>query len=112
MPPDRIVTALAYLGHCLKKLRQVSGEDDRHELAERVASVLAEKLGPNERRCLFVAALMAAEPIDQQYIGWVLGGAVPAEDSKYPYWQMLLARADDDDENRAVFRRSTAKEAA
>ncbi len=112
MSSDRLVGVLAYIGHALAKLRQVNCDDDRHELAERIALVLSDKLGPGERRCLFVASLMAAEPIDQEYVAWVLGGAVPSEDSKYPYWQMFLAREDDSDEMRATFRRSTAEEAA
>ena len=112
MAADRIVALLAYIGHCLGKLRQAQDEDERHKLAERIALVMTEKLGPNERRCVFVASLMAAEPIDQEYIGWVLGGAVPAEDSRYPYCQMLLERTDDDEEARAAFRRSTVEDAA
>ncbi len=112
MPHDRIVGVLAVIGHALEKLRKAKCDDDRHELAEGIALVLSDNLGPGERRCLFVAALMAAEPVDQEYIAWVLGGAVPFEDSKYPYWQMFLAREDDVEENRAAFRRSTAEEAA
>ncbi len=111
MPSDRIVAVLALIGQALEKLRKVKCDDDRHELAERIALVLSDKLGPNERRCLFVASLMAAEPVDQEYVAWVLGGAVPFEDSKYPYWQMFLAREDDTEENRAAFRRSNAEAA-
>lgn len=106
MPPDRILEVLAFIARMLKKLRKARGEDERHELAERIAAMMCDKLGPNERQCIFVASVMAAEPIDQEYIGWVLGGAVPAQDSKYPFWQMVLARADDDEESRAPFQRS------
>ncbi len=109
---DRIVNVLAMIGHTLEKLRKAKCDDDRHELAERIALVMSDKLGPGERRCMFVATLMAAEPIDQEYVAWVLGGAVPSEDSKYPYWQIFMAREDSDEENRAAFRRSTAEEAA
>ncbi len=112
MYSDRIIGVLAYIGRSLVKLRKARGEDNQHELAERIAQAMSDKLGPRERRCLFVASLMAAEPVDQAYIGWVLGGAVPSEDSKYPYWQMVLARADDDEENRAAFQRSDAEVAA
>jgi hypothetical protein len=108
MYSDRIVAVLANIGQALEKLRRVRGEDDMHELAERIAAVMSDKLGPNERRLMFVSALMAAEAVDQEYVGWVLGGAVPFEDSKYPYWQMFLAREDDTEENRAAFQRSTA----
>ncbi len=106
MPHDRIIALLAVIGHALEKLRKARGEDDMHELAERIAQAMSDQLGPNERRCLFVAALMAAEPIDQEYVAWVLGGAVPSEDSKYPYWELFLARADDIEESRAPFQRS------
>ncbi len=112
MPSDRLVAVLAHIGQALEKLRKAKCDDDRHELAERIALVMSDKLGPGERRCMFVASLMAAEPIDQEYVAWVLGGAVPSEDSRYPYWQMFLAREDDVEENRAAFRRSTAEEAA
>ncbi len=112
MSSDRIVAVLAHIGHTLEKLRKAKCDDDRHELTERMALVMSDKLGPGERRCMFVASLMAAEPVDQEYVAWVLGGAVPIEDSKYPYWQMFLAREDDVEENRAAFRRSTAEEAA
>ena len=108
MSSDRLVGVLAYIGQALEKLRKAKCEDDRHELAERIALVMSDNLGPKERRCLFVASLMAAEPIDQEYVAWVLGGAVPFEDSKYPYWQIFLARADDAEEGRAVFQRSKA----
>ena len=108
MSSDRLVGVLAYIGQALEKLRKAKCDDDRHELAERIAVVMSDKLGPNERRCLFVASLMAAEPVDQEFVGWVLGGAVPSEDSKYPYWQMYLARGDDDEEDRAPFQRSEA----
>ncbi len=111
MPHDRIVGVLAHIGHALEKLRKAKCDDDRHQLAERIALVLSDKLGPNERRLMFVAALMAAEPIDQEFVAWVLGGAVPSEDSKYPFWQMFLARADDTEENRAPFQRSNAEAA-
>ena len=104
---DRLATVLGYIGFSLSKLRGRS-EDDQHELAERVALVMPEKLGPNERRLMFVSAMMAAEPTDQEYIAWVLGGAVPFEDSKYPYWQMFLSRADNVEEDRALFQRSNA----
>ncbi len=103
---DRIIAVLAVIGHALEKLRKARGEDDMHELAERIAQAVSDQLGPNERRCLFVASLMAAEPIDQEYVAWVLGGAVPSEDSKYPYWQMFMAREDDSEEMRAAFQRS------
>ena len=103
---DRIVDVLAHIGQALEKLPKAHGEDDMHQLAERIASVMSDKLGPNERRCIFVAALMAAEPIDQEFVAWVLGGAAPLEDSKYPYWQMFLAREDDSEEDRAPFQRS------
>ena len=105
---DRIVGVLALIGHALEKLRKAKCDDDQHELAERIAQAISDNLGPKERRALFVASLMAAEPVDQEYIAWVLGGAVPFEDSKYPYWQMFLARQDDDEENRAPFQRSEA----
>ena len=62
-------------------------------------------LGPNERRMIFVASMMAAEAVDQEYIAWVLGGAIPFDDSKYPYWQMLLSRADGIGEDIAPFHR-------
>ena len=103
---DRIVGVLALIGQALEKLRTVKCDDDQHELAERISQAMSDKLGPNERRLMFVAALLAAEPVDQEYVGWVLGGAVPLEDSKYPYWQMFLAREDDGEEDRAPFRRS------
>ena len=106
MASDRIVAVLARIGQALAKLPKVRGEDAMHELAERIALVMSDKLGPNERRLMFVAALMAAEPVDQEYVAWVLGGAVPSEDSKYPFWQMYLAREDDTEEDRAPFRRS------
>ena len=106
MPSDRLVGVLALIGQALSKLRTVKCDDGRHELAERIALVMSDKLGPNERRLIFVASLMAAEPVDQAYVGWVLGGAVPSEDSKYPYWQMYLARQDDTEEDRAPFQRS------
>ena len=109
---DRIVAVLALIGQALAKLPKVKCEDDQHELAERIASVLSDKLGPNERRLMFVASLMAAEPGDQEFVGWVLGGAVPLDDSKYPYWQMYLARQDDIEEDRAPFQRSNAAVAA
>ena len=109
---DRIVAVLARIGQALEKLRTVKCDDDRHELAERIAAVMSGEFGPNERRLMFVASLMAAEPIDQEYVGWVLGGAVPSEDSKYPYWQMYLAREDVDEENRAAFQRSNEEAAA
>ena len=102
---DRLATVLGYIGFSLSKLRGRS-EDDQHELAERVALVMTEKLGPNERRLMFVSAMMAAEPTDQEYIAWVLGGAVPFDDSQYPYWQMFLSRADNGEEDRAPFQRS------
>ena len=102
---DRLVNVMAFIGHALSKLRGRS-EDDQHELAERVALAMS-KLGPNERRLMFVSALMAAEAIDQEYIAWVLGGAVPFEDSKYPYWQMFLSRADSVEEDLAPFQRSS-----
>ena len=105
---DRIVGVLALIGQALEKLRTVKCDDDRHELAERISQAMSDKLGPNERRLMFVAALLAAEPVDQEYVGWVLGGAVPLEDSKYPYWQMYLVRQDDDEEDRAPFQRSEA----
>ena len=108
MSSDRIVGVLARIGQALEKLRKAKCDDDRHELAERIAAVMSDKLGPNERRCLFVASLMAAEPVDQEYVGWVLGGAAPMEDSKYPYWELFLARADETEEDRAPFRRSEA----
>ncbi len=111
MSSDRIVAVLAYIGQALEKLRKVKCDDDRHELAERIALVLSDKLGPNERRCLFVASLMSAESVDQEYVAWVLGGAVPAEDSKYPFWQMFLAREDDTEEDRAPFQRSNSEAA-
>ena len=57
---------------------------------------------------MFVSAMMAAEATDQEYIAWILGGAVPLADSKYPYWQMFLSRADDVEEDRAPFQRSSA----
>ena len=101
---DRLVAVMAFIWHALSKLRGRS-EDDQHELAERVALVMS-KLGPNERRLMFVSALMAAEAVDQEYIGWVLGGAVPLEDSKYPFWQMYLSRADSVEEDLAPFQRS------
>ncbi len=105
---DRLATVLAYIGFSLSKLRGRS-EDDQHELAERVALVMAEKLGPTERRLMFVASMMAAEAVDQEYIAWVLGGAVvPFEDSEYPYWQMFLSRADAVEEDIAPFQRSNA----
>ena len=103
---DRLATVLGYIGFSLSKLRGRS-EDDQHELAERVALVLA-KLGPKERRLMFVSAMMAAEATDQEYIAWVLGGAVPYADSQYPYWQLFLSRADDVEEDRAPFQRSDA----
>ena len=112
MPSDRIVGVLALIGQALSKLRTVKCDDGRHELAERIALVMSDKLGPNERRLIFVASLMAAEPVDQEFVGWVLGGAVPLEDSKYPFWQMFLAREDDTEENRASFQRSNAEAAA
>ena len=105
MPPDRIVAVLALIGQALEKLRKARDEDAQHELAEKMAVEMS-ALGPNERRCMFVAALLAAETIDQEYVGWVLGGAVPSEDSKYPYWQMALAREDGAEEDRAPFQRS------
>ena len=105
---DRIVAVLARIGRALAKLPKVKCEDDQHELAERIASVMSDKLGPNERRLMFVASLLSGEPIDQEYVAWVLGGAVPSEDSKYPYWQMYLARQDDAEEDRAPFQRSEA----
>ena len=103
---DRIVTVLARIGQALEKLPKVRGEDAMHELAERIALVMSDEFGPNERRLMFMASLMAAEPVDQEYVAWVLGGAVPSEDSKYPFWQMYLARQDDDEEDRAPFQRS------
>ena len=103
---DRIVAVLALIGHALAKLPKARDEDAMHELAERIAQAMSDKLGPNERRLMFVASLLSAEPIDQEYVGWVLGGAVPLEDSKYPFWQMALAREDDDEEDRAPFQRS------
>ena len=103
---DRIVAVLARIGRALAKLPKVKCEDDQHELAERIASVMSDKLGPNERRLMFVASLLSAEPIDQEYVAWVLGGTVPLEDSKYPFWQMYLAREDDAEEDRAPFQRS------
>ena len=103
---DRIVGVLALIGQALAKLPKVRGEDAMHELAERIALVMSDKLGRNERRLMFVASLMAAEPVDQEFVGWVLGGAVPLEDSKYPFWQMYLAREDDAEEDRAPFQRS------
>ncbi len=105
---DRIVAVLAIIGQALAKLPKARTEDDMHELAERIAQAMSDKLGPFERRCMFNGSLMAAEPVDQSYVAWVLGGAVPFEDSKYPYWQMVLAREDDDEENRAPFQRSEA----
>ena len=102
---DRIVAVLALIGQALLHLPKASGEDAMHELAERIASMMSDQLGPNERRLMFVAALMAAEPVDQEYVAWVLGGAVPLEDSKYPFWQMALAREDGAEEDRAPFRR-------
>ena len=101
---DRLATALGFVGYALSRLRGRS-EDDQHELAERVAVSLA-ALGPNERRLMFVASMMAAEAVDQEYIAWVLGGAIPFEDSKYPYWQMFLSRADGVEEDIAPFQRS------
>ena len=112
MPSDRIIAVLAIIGQALAKLRTVKCEDDRHELAERIALVMSNQLCPRARRCVFVAALMAAEAVDQEYVAWVRGGAVPSEDSKYPYWQMFLAREDEDEENRAAFQRSTEGQAA
>ena len=103
---DRIVAVLALIGHALAKLPKARDEDAMHELAERIAQAMSDKLGPNERRLMFVAALMAAEPVDQEFVAWVLGGAVPAEDSKYPYWELFLAREDDIEEDRAPFQRS------
>ena len=100
---DRIVTVLGFLAYALARLRG-RGEDDQHALAERVAVSLA-ALGPNERRLMFVASMMAAEAVDQEYIAWVLGGAIPFEDSKYPYWQMYLSRADGVEEDIAPFQR-------
>ncbi len=108
MPSDRIVAVLARIGQALEKLPKARTEDDMHELAERIAQAMSSDLGPKERRCMFNGSLMAAEPVDQSYIGWVLGGAVPIEDSKYPYWQMFLAREDDTEESRAPFQRSEA----
>ena len=105
---DRIVAVLALIGQVLLHLPKASGEDAMHELAERIALVMSDNLGPNERRLMFVASLMAAEPVDQEFVGWVLGGAVPSEDFKYPFWQMFLAREDDAEEDRAPFRRSEA----
>ena len=106
MASDRIVAVLARIGQALAKLPKVRGEDAMHELAERIALVMSDKLGPNERRLMFVASLMAAEPVDQEFVAWVLGGAVPLEDSKYPFWLMFLAREDDAEEDRAPFQRS------
>ena len=103
---DRLATVLGFVGYALSRLRGCS-DDDQHELAERVAVSLA-ALGPNERRMMFVASMMAAEAVDQEYIGWVLGGAVPFDDSKYPYWQMYLSRADSIEEDRAPFQRPDA----
>ncbi len=108
---NRLVVVLAYIGHSLAKLRKARGENDMHEIAERMAAVMSEKFHPSERRCMFVASLMAAEPVDQEYIAWVLGGAIPLEDSKYPYSQMFFARERSDEENRAAFQRSTAEKA-
>ena len=108
MASDRIVAVLALIGQALSKLPKTSGEDAMHELAERIALVMSDKLGRNERRLMFVAGLMAAEPVDQEFVAWVLGGAVPLEDSKYPFWQMYLARQDDTEEDRAPFQRSEA----
>ena len=93
MPSDRIVAVLAYAGHCLEMLRKARSEDDMHEIAERMATVAKAKLHPSERRCNLVSALMAAETIDQEYVAWVLGGAAPLEDSKYPYWDLVLRNA-------------------
>ena len=106
---DRIVTVLGFVGYALSRLRGCS-DDDQHELAERVAVSLA-ALGPKERRLMLVASMMAAEPIDQEYIGWVLGGAMPLTDSKYPYWQMYLSRADNVEEDLAPFQRSAPGDA-
>ena len=102
---ERIGAVRGLVGYALAKLRGRS-EDDQHELAERVAVSLA-ALGPNERRMIFVASMMAAEAVDQEYVAWVLGGAIPFEDSKYPYWQMFLSRADNVEEDRAPFQRSS-----
>ena len=106
---DRLATVLGFVGYALSRLRGRS-EDDQHALAERVALVMA-KLGPRERRLMFVASMMAAEPIDQEYIAWVLGGTEPFTDSKYPYWQMFFSRADDIEEDRAPFQRSAPGDA-
>ncbi len=108
---DRIVGVLALIGQALEKLPKARGEDDMHELAERIAQAMSDRLGPKERRAMFVGSLMSAEPIDQEYVAWVLGGAVPAEDSKYPYWQMFLAKEDDTEESRAPFQRSNSEAA-
>ena len=105
---DRIVGVLAEFGRALAKLPKARDEDAMHELAEGMAAFMSDKLGPNERRFMFVAALLAAEPIDQEYVAWVLGSAVPLEDSKYPYWQMFLAREDGAEEDRAPLQRSEA----
>ena len=106
MSSDRIVGVLAEFGQALAKLPKARDEDAMHELAERIAAVMLEKFGKFERRLMFVGSCMAAEPVDQEYVAWVLGGAVPSEDSKYPYWQMFLAREDDGEEDRAPFQRS------
>ena len=103
---DRIVGVLARIGQALAKLPKARDEDAMHELAERIAQTMSDDFGPNERRLMFMASLMSAEPVDQEYVACVLGGAVPLEDSKYPYWQMFLAREDDAEEDRAPFQRS------
>ncbi len=108
---DRIVAVLALIGQALEKLPKARGEDDMHQLAERIAQAMSDKLGPKERRAMFVGSLMSAEPVDQEYVAWVLGGAVPAEDSKYPYWQMFLAREDNTEEDLAPFQRSNSEAA-
>ena len=103
---DRIVGVLAEFGRALAKLPKARDEDAMHELAEGMASLMLKKFGKFERRLMFLSSFMAAEPIDQEYVAWVLGGAVPLQDSKYPYWQMFLARQDDTEEDRAPWRRS------
>ena len=69
------------------------------------ARLRAGRLGARVRGRMFVSAMMGAEATDQEYIAWMLGGAVPLADSKYPYWQMFLSRADDIEEDIAPFQR-------